>query len=129
MLSDFDSGATVAVKDLEVARNYYEGILGFAPAAEVPEGVLYSSGSGRFLVYQSGFAGSNKATYIGFTVPDDKFDGEVSALMAKGITLDTFDVTGWEGASWEDGVLMADGGKSAWFRDPDGNILNITTMP
>ena len=128
MLSDFESGATVAVKDLAAARNYYEGTLGFTPM-EVSGGVLYPSGSGRFLVYESGFAGSNKATYIGFMVPEDQFDGEVSALRAKGITLDTFDVNGWEGATWDDGVLMADGGKNAWFRDPDGNILNISTMP
>ena len=36
MLGDHDTIATIAVKDLQVARDFYEGVLGFAPRGDVP---------------------------------------------------------------------------------------------
>ena len=44
MLGDHDTIATIAVKDLQVARDFYEGVLGFAPRGDSPEGVLYGAG-------------------------------------------------------------------------------------
>ena len=80
MLGDHDTIATIAVKDLQVARDFYEGVLGFAPRGDSPEGVLYGAGSGAFLVYPSSFAGTNRATAMSFQVPGDRFDAEVAAL-------------------------------------------------
>ena len=50
MLGDHDTIATIAVKDLQAARDFYEGVLGFTPRGDSPEGVLYGAGSGAFLV-------------------------------------------------------------------------------
>ena len=122
MLGDHDPIATLAVKDLDRAREFYEGVLGFAPRPEVPEGVLYGAGSGAFLVYPSSFAGTNKATALSFQVPPDDFDAEVDALRGKGIAFQTFEA---EGLSWVDGVASMGEFRSAWFEDPDGNILNV----
>jgi catechol 2,3-dioxygenase-like lactoylglutathione lyase family enzyme len=123
MLSNHDPVATLAVKDMEVARGFYEGVLGFTPGGEVPEGVLYTAGSGSFLVYPSSFAGSNKATALSFQVPRDAFDAEVSALRGKDVTFQTFEA---EGLTWDDGVAsFGDQYRAVWFADPDGNILNI----
>ena len=125
MLSNHDPVATLAVKDMDVARRFYEGILGFTPGGEVPDGVLYTAGSGSFLVYPSSFAGSNKATALSFQVPPDAFDAEVSALRGKDVTFQTFEA---EGLTWEDGVAsFGDQYRAVWFADPDGNILNIDT--
>ena len=124
MLGDHDPIATLAVKDLDRAREFYEGVLGFTPRREVPEGVLYAAGSSNFLVYPSSFAGTNKATAVAFQVPMDDFDGEVEALRSKGIAFQTFEA---EGLSWVDGVASMGEFRSAWFEDPDGNILNLET--
>ena len=126
MLGDHDPIPTLAVKDVEAARTFYEGVLGLSPREDVPEGVLYASGSGGFLVYPSSFAGTNKATAMSFQVPADSFDAEVAALREKGVSFQTFEA---EGLTWDDGVAsMGEEFRSVWFADPDGNILNIDTM-
>ena len=122
MLADHDAMPTLAVTDLARARQFYEEVLGFAPQGDVPDGVVYRSGSTSFLVYPSSFAGTNKATAISFQVPVDGFDAEVAALRAKGLTFQTFEV---EGITWDDGVASWGEGRSLWFEDPDGNILNV----
>ena len=125
MLADHSPVTALAVSDLERARAFYEGTLGFSPQQENEEGVIYGSGSGRFFVYRSSFAGTNKATAMSFQVPGDAFDAEISQLRDQGVRFQTFDAPGLE---WTDGVATAgDGGeyKSAWFEDPDGNILNV----
>lgn len=123
MLAEYTPIPTLAVADLEKARAFYEGVLHLTPHTDMAEGVLYSAGSGTFLVYPSQFAGTNKATAMAFQVPADAFDAEVAALREQGVTFLTFDLPG---GSWDDGVASFDGqGKAAWFEDPDGNILNL----
>lgn len=127
MLSTHDTMATLAVKDLQTARGFYEGTLGLSPKSENEEGIVYGTGSGAFFVYRSQFAGTNKATAMTFQVGADDFDGEISALRDKGISFQTFDAPGIE---WNDGVATMNEGpelRSVWFEDPDGNILNVET--
>ncbi len=125
MLGDHDTIATLAVKDLQVARDFYERVLGFTARDDVPEGVLYASGSGAFLVYPSSYAGTNKATAMSFQVPKGGFDAEIEALRDRGVEFQTFDAPG---ISWDNGVAsFGDDFRGAWFEDPDGNILNVET--
>ncbi|KRE43470.1 VOC family protein [Knoellia sp. Soil729] len=130
MISDHTPVTTLGVSDLQRARDFYEGTLGFAPGTEMmDQGITYRSGSGSFFVYLSEFAGSNKATAMMFELPDDAFDGTVDRLRSKGVTFTTFEA---EGMEFTDGVAsMGDGAfRSVWFEDPDGNILNLgTPMP
>lgn len=128
MLADYAPVATLAVKDLQRAREFYEGVLGFAPNTDAPDGVFYAAGSGSFFVYPSGYAGTNKATSMSFQVPEGSFDSEVDALRGKGVSFQTFEM---DGISWDDGVAtFGDGGyRAVWFEDPDGNILNLDSVP
>ncbi|MFL6170984.1 MAG: hypothetical protein ACJ711_15025 [Ornithinibacter sp.] len=43
MLGHHDTSATLAVKELEAARGFYEGVLGFGSRGDVPDGVLYGA--------------------------------------------------------------------------------------
>lgn len=125
MLGDHNPIPTLAVKDVQKARAFYEGVLGLSPSGEPPEGVVYRAGNSMFLVYPSAYAGTNKATAMSFQVPADKFDEEVAALRERDITFQTFDA---EGVTWDDGVATAgDAFRGVWFEDPDGNILNVET--
>ena len=125
MLSDYAPVPALAVSDLQRARDFYEGVLGFSTQEDAPDGVLYASGSGKFLVYPSAYAGTNKATAMSLQVPPDAFDAEVDALRQKGITFQTFEA---EGLSWDNGVASVPGAfRGVWFEDPDGNILNLET--
>lgn len=124
MLSDLTPIATLPTADLSRARDFYEGTLGLTPQGEGFGGVPYTCGSGTVFVYESAYAGTNKATAVSFEVPLSAFDDEVGLLRDKGITFLTFEA---EGLKWNEGVAsMGDAMKAIWFTDPDGNILNIS---
>ncbi len=122
MLSDYTPMITLATADPQRSRAFYEGVLGFTPSEEFGGGVSYSTGSGRLFVYPSSFAGTNQATAAAWELPGDAFDAEIEALRAADISFDTFEV---EGMTWVDGVSEMSGMRNVWFRDPDGNILNV----
>ena len=124
MLSKTDAVANLAVKDMARARQFYEGTLGFeAVALEGDELISYRSGSTRFNVYRSDFAGTNKATALTWAV-GDRIEAAVDALAAKGIAFEHYDLPGMR----RDGDIHVAGDmKVAWFKDPDGNILNLVT--
>jgi hypothetical protein len=48
----------------------------------------------------------------------------VQQLKAKGITFEHYDMTG---VTREGDIHVAGDMKVAWFKDPDGNILNIAS--
>ncbi|HEY1952703.1 MAG TPA: VOC family protein [Gemmatimonadaceae bacterium] len=121
MLGDKDAVATVAVKDLGVARKFYESKLGFKPLPSTePEVANYRSGRSTLLVYRSQYAGTNKATAVTWTVDDT--EAEVRALKAKGVAFEHYDIPGM---TLKGDVHVMGEMKAAWLKDPDGNILAI----
>jgi catechol 2,3-dioxygenase-like lactoylglutathione lyase family enzyme len=125
MLSQITPVPTLPTSDLSKARSFYEGTLGLTPQREGMGGVAYQCGNGLMFVYESAYAGTNKATAVNFDVSQSAFDEEIGALREKGVTFMTFEA---EGLVWNAGVASAgDAMKSVWFTDPDGNILNVTT--
>jgi hypothetical protein len=85
MLRNKDAIATIAVKDLKVAGKFYEETLGLKKDGSGEESaVTYASGNSKVLVYQSEFAGTNKATSATFTVGDE-LESIVQDLRNKGV--------------------------------------------
>jgi catechol 2,3-dioxygenase-like lactoylglutathione lyase family enzyme len=108
---------------LAKAKEFYEGKLGLTPGKNNSEsGVSYPCGSGNLFVYVSEFAGSNKATAVAWEV--DNVEAAVQELAGKGVTFEHFDMPG---ATLEGDVHVMGPVKAAWFKDPDGNILNIVS--
>jgi catechol 2,3-dioxygenase-like lactoylglutathione lyase family enzyme len=122
MLAGKDPVATIAVKDLGVARKFYEGTLGLkVEDASGTEAQVYRSGSSRLIVYRSQFAGTNKATALNFIVGDE-LDGIVKGLRDRGVTFEHYDMPEVK----RDGDVHTAGPmKMAWFKDPDGNIIAV----
>lgn len=122
MLGTKDAVANIAVKNLETARKFYEGTLGLKPVdAEGEELIVFKSGNSTLNVYRSQYAGTNRATAVTWTVGDD-VDGVVRALKAKGVTFEHYDMPD---TKREGDIHVSGDMKVAWFKDPDGNILNI----
>jgi catechol 2,3-dioxygenase-like lactoylglutathione lyase family enzyme len=121
MLGNKDAVANVAVKDLEVATKFYKNTLGLAPVHEEgKEAVVFRSGTSEINVYRSDYAGTNKATAVTWNV--DNVKEEVAALKSKGVVFEHYDMPGMT----RDGDVYVSGDlKVAWFKDPDGNILNV----
>ncbi len=63
MLAEKNAAATIAVRDVKTAKKFYEDVLGLKPVPNQEQGVLsYKSGDSSILVYESQYAGTNKAT-------------------------------------------------------------------
>jgi catechol 2,3-dioxygenase-like lactoylglutathione lyase family enzyme len=122
MLGEKTSAANIAVKDLKIAKNFYENTLGLKRKETFEDEVIvYKSGNSSIVVYRSEFAGTNKATCVTWAVGDD-IEKIVSDLKNKGVRFEHYDIPN----AIIDGDIHIDGNmKVAWFRDPDGNILNL----
>ena len=125
MLKNHDSSAIVAVADLERARRFYGDVLGLELSDRgTEEGVLvYQTGATQLVVYQSEYAGTNRANAVVWGVGDD-MDEIVAALEAKGATFEHYPDIG----CLDGNVHMAEGAKLVWLKDPNGNILHINSM-
>lgn len=119
MLGNKEAIATIAVRDLKAARKFYEGVVGLEVVdAEEDGAVTYRSGSSSILVYESQYAGSNKATAATWLVGDG-LEGIVRSLKAKGVAFEHYELPGMT----RNGDVHVGGSlKAAWFKDPDGNI-------
>jgi catechol 2,3-dioxygenase-like lactoylglutathione lyase family enzyme len=125
MLGNKNAAATIAVKDVNTARRFYENTLGLelADASQAPEALVYKSGSSQILVYRSQYAGTNQATAVTWDVGDE-IERIVQALKSKGVAFEHYDMPGM---TLKGDVHVADGMKAAWFKDPDGNIHALTS--
>jgi catechol 2,3-dioxygenase-like lactoylglutathione lyase family enzyme len=124
MLKDANVMATVAVKNLDAARRFYEGQLGLEVTDSGEPGVLaLRSGNSTLMVYESQYAGTNKATAATWTVGKD-IESIVQALKARGVPFEHYDMpdTTRQGDIHVSGEM-----KVAWCKDPDGNILCLAS--
>lgn len=118
-----DAIATIAVRSVKSARKFYEDTLGFEPEdVRGDQVVTYTSGATRLFVYESSFAGTNKATAV--TWVSDDVDSLVASLKARGVSFEHYDIPHMkrEGDVHVEGAMRA-----AWLKDPDGNILAIVS--
>ncbi|MEA3043960.1 MAG: hypothetical protein QOH47_1798 [Sphingomonadales bacterium] len=121
MLGKRNAVANLAVSDLGRARDFYTGTLGLIEVdQEGDELVVLKSGDSLVNVYRSEYAGTNEATAVTWAVDD--IEAEVVALKGKGVMFEHYDMPG---LALEGDVHVGADRKVAWFKDPDGNILNI----
>ena len=125
MLGSHDAVANVAVHNLDVAAKFYEQTLGLKKVHNQDgELIVFKSGNSVLNVYRSDFAGTNKATAVTWSVDD--VPGAVQELKAKGVQFEHYDIPGLKLEG--DVHVSRDGAmKVAWFKDPDGNILNVVS--
>lgn len=122
MLSDKNAVATVAVKNLETAKAFYEGKLGLSKVMENEEVIAFKTGSAQLFVYRSPYAGTNKATSVTFVA--DEVDSLVQKLKDKGVSFEHYDLPKM---TRQGDVHVAGTMRAAWFKDPDGNIFSLVT--
>jgi len=116
-----DAVANLAVKDLGRARQFYEETLGLKPVHEEgSEVVVYRNGNTTVNVYRSNYAGTNQATAVTWTVGN--IEEAVKELKSKGVTFEHYDMPDMR---LEGDIHVSPEVKVAWFKDPDGNILNL----
>jgi catechol 2,3-dioxygenase-like lactoylglutathione lyase family enzyme len=122
MLSNVDAQPTLAVRNLSRARPFYETVLGLRPVGPtMPTVQCYLAGRTVLVVYESEFAGTNKATAV--TWPLGKaFARIVADLKGRGARFEHYDMPGM---TLEGDVHVGHGRRLAWITDPDGNLIHL----
>lgn len=123
MLGKLPVSANIATRDLEAARRFYVDILGLEQVgSEGDELIVLRSGPTAVNVYRSDYAGTNRATALTWET-DAALDGLVQALRERGVRFEHY--PDLPGLQLQGGVHVAGHMKLVWFKDPDGNILNL----
>jgi predicted enzyme related to lactoylglutathione lyase len=121
MLSERPCATMIPASDFDRAKTWYAEKLAFQPTSEEPGGAQYAAGAGTaFWLYSSQFAGTNQATAMAWLVDD--LSAEMVELRSRGVTFEDYDMPGIETV---EGVAEFEGGRGAWFKDSEGNILSI----
>jgi catechol 2,3-dioxygenase-like lactoylglutathione lyase family enzyme len=116
------ASAVICSTDLVRSQDFYENKVGFPLSPEtIPNHLLFETGDGTsLLVY--GRPSSNKADHTQVRFWTGDIAADVHALVHRGIVFDELDMGTIKTV---DHIATTPIGKSAWFKDPDGNTLAL----
>ena len=121
MLAERRVHVTLPVADLDRARAFYEGRLGFFPYNIQPTAVLYRAGEGTLFAITKGTALSTGAhTQMSFTTDD--IEAEVADAKAQGLVFEEYDFPGFTTVN---SIAPVGPNRAAWFKDSEGNLIGI----
>lgn len=122
MLSDKKATSGFAVKDLNQAREFYEGSLGLrVEVLDEGHGVamLKLADGQDVLMYLSPGMTPPSYTMLNFEVDD--VDAAVEGLSGRGVSFQRYDGFDHD----EKGIVRGPGPQIAWFEDPSGNTIAV----
>ncbi len=128
-LSEYPVAGVLRAESFDRAKKFYTEKLGLSVAKDLgADSAMFGAGDGSmFMVYERPGMPAPENTALGFALPADAFDAAVAELRANGVVFEEYDMPE-VGIKTIDGVAMDGDAKMAWFKDPDGNIINIATM-
>jgi catechol 2,3-dioxygenase-like lactoylglutathione lyase family enzyme len=114
---------TIPVKDLERAEKFYTELLGFEKVGRTDRIVFLRAGSDFFnITYSENPITLNAAgrheIHSAFRVTPQTYEETLKALPAKGIAI-------FKQEDRQSGVFV---GRSAYIRDPDGNVIEFIDL-
>ena len=123
MIGDSRISAVLVSTDLEQAQDFYENKVGLTLSAEtIKNHLLFNCGNGTsLLIYGRGNGNAADHTQVRFWSSDVARD--VADLVGRGVVFEEYDMGAFKTV---DHVVTSAGiGRSAWFKDPDGNTIAI----
>jgi catechol 2,3-dioxygenase-like lactoylglutathione lyase family enzyme len=114
MLANARVVPTLAVSDIEQARHFYEGRLGFEAEAVVEGTVRYGCGGGTGLAIFERLMEATDRTVAAFEVDD--IEQEVRDLRERDVEVEGI-------------ITLPSGVRRAFFKDPDGNVIGMRQLP
>jgi len=111
---------TVAVTDLDVAREFYETRLGLAVLDVAPFAIRFGVAGSQISVRRG--QPNVGQTVAHFEVTD--LDAVMRDLRGRGITFEEYEAPRTVG-----GVAQIGPARAAWFKDPDGNVFGVREGP
>ena len=125
MLERFPVRVRLPASDIERAKAWYQEKLGVSPKKEHMNHLVFEFGSGtEILVYPSPVtAGTAKNTQAEISVQG--IESVMDDLRARGLQFEEYD---FGQMKTENGLLQSPLGKSAWFKDSEGNTVQISEL-
>lgn len=117
------ASAVICSTDLARSRAFYEEVVGLGLSPEtITNHLLFECGDGStLLVYGRPSPPVADHTQVRFW--SDDIQADASALAARGVVFEDYD---FPTLKTVDGIATTPGiGRSAWFKDPDGNTLAL----
>jgi catechol 2,3-dioxygenase-like lactoylglutathione lyase family enzyme len=117
------ASAVLVSTDLERSQRFYEEKVGLALSPEsIKNHLLFDCGDGTtVLVYGRGTGNTADHTQVRFWSTD--IDQDVADLVANGVEFEEYDFGTFKNI---DHIVTTPGiGRSAWFKDPDGNTIAV----
>lgn len=123
MLGDNRISAVLVSTNLEESQDFYENKVGLKLSPEtIKNHLLFDCGDGTtILVYGRGKGNSADHTQVRFWSSDIHKD--VAELVGRGVVFEEYDAGAFK--TVDHVVTTAGIGRSAWFKDPDGNTIAI----
>lgn len=117
------------VDDLRLSREFYEAVFPVKPLSANERVCAYDIGGQSILLLFKRSATLEPIVTSGGTIPPHDGSGPLHIAMA----INEDDLAGWEhhliaqGVTIEARMIWSRGGKSIYFRDPDGHLLELAT--
>jgi catechol 2,3-dioxygenase-like lactoylglutathione lyase family enzyme len=126
-LGEFNVYAVLPCSDFERARTWYEQKLGLVPASQEMSGHGWyrCADNTWFILTTSSYAGTAQNTAAGFTVTG--IESVMDDLRGRGVGFLEYDFG--EMGKTQAGLMTMGEYKAAWFKDSEGNILEISQAP
>ena len=125
MLDRFRVYAVLPASDLDRAKRWWQDNVGMSPTTEDPGGAWYACADGTWVVITpSGYAGTAQNTAVSFTVTG--IEALMEELRSRGVTFEEYDMPGFK---TDNGLFASGAYKAAWFKDSEGNIVEIAEVP
>jgi len=121
VLSQSKIVAFAATSKPESAKSFYEQTLGLRLLTDDPFAVVFDANGIMLRVQKVQAHTPPNYTVLGWDVADIR--AEIKELTGRGVRFERYE---WLSQD-ESGVWTSpSGGKIAWFKDPDGNVLSLT---
>ncbi|HYT81132.1 MAG TPA: VOC family protein [Actinomycetota bacterium] len=125
MLDRFRVYAVLPASDLQRAKAWSQEKVGMSPTKEDPGGLWFACAEGTWVVVTpSGYAGTAQNTAASFTVTG--IEDLMEDLRRRGVFFEEYDLPDFK---TENGLFAMGDYKAAWFKDSEGNIVEIAEVP
>jgi catechol 2,3-dioxygenase-like lactoylglutathione lyase family enzyme len=121
MLSDALLVTTVAVTDLDRAKQFFEVQVGLPILEETPFSIRFGAGKGSQVAVRRGQP--NVGQTVGHFEVDD-IESVVRDLTSRGLVFEEY-----ETPKTTNFIAQIGPAKGAWFKDPDGNVFGVREGP
>ena len=115
--------AVLVSADLETSQDFYENKVALTLSPEtIKNHLLFDCGEGTtLLIYGRG--GGNKADHTQVRFWSTDIDSDVAELVGRGVEFEEYDTEAFKTVNH---IVTSPGiGRSAWFKDPDGNTIAL----